>query len=462
MCHHSSMSNWLADGRALGDSLRRFSFIAVAGGDRQATAEVALGIAEAQSAHRRVVLGDLLGDAERYAAMRDEDDAHGIVEALDFGISLSRVTRPVAGNARLHFAPTGSLLPDYRDFLAHARWRQIAGSFAEAGDLLIVAVPIDAPGLEDFVHRSDGLILVDSMAPARIDTDRVIATIRERRPSIPVFIPPHGAVMVDNPPSRVTPVGMAAQGPAGPPPQRPSRASIGAEAMNQRPTGVFTAFAKPVGLGAGLSILGAVLIFWLVSRPFDRTKPPVISGTQTVVRTPDGPTIAGQPAEADPADSAGAAYAVQIMAANTQAGAILKLQENSGSLPAATYSPVEIAGRTWFKVLAGAYATRAGADSLLTSLRASGLLDSLSPGEVVRVPYAVRVDSVRRSETVDDLLTSLRTGRQLPVYALEQEGGWVWIVAGAFETRSAADAYAEKIRAGGQPAMLVLRQGRMF
>ena len=130
-------------------------------------------------------------------------------------------------------------------------------------------------------------------------------------------------------------------------------------------------------------------------------------------------------------------------------------------MPAVTYAPVEKSGQPWFEVLTGAFTTRGGADSLLTSLRSEGRLDSITPGVVVRVPYAVLIDSVRQSTTINELLASLRM-RQLPVYALAQRNGWVWVVAGAFETRAQADSYSEKIRASGQPADVVLRQGRMF
>jgi len=44
-----TMSHWLAEGRKLGASLRRFTCIVVAGPDADATADVALGIAEAQA-----------------------------------------------------------------------------------------------------------------------------------------------------------------------------------------------------------------------------------------------------------------------------------------------------------------------------------------------------------------------------------------------------------------------------
>jgi hypothetical protein len=116
------MSRWLAEGRVLGKSLRRYHGIVVAGSDPDATAEVALGIAEVQANERKVILGDLMSNAARFGALVADEDPHGIVEAFDFGISVGRVARPVAGNSNLHFIPTGNTAPDYGELLAHPRW----------------------------------------------------------------------------------------------------------------------------------------------------------------------------------------------------------------------------------------------------------------------------------------------------------------------------------------------------
>jgi hypothetical protein len=253
------------------------------------------------------------------------------------------------------------------------------------------------------------------------------------------------------------------------PQQAPQTAPGPAPSINRpstsasRPTGVFQAFAKPAGYGAGLSILAAFIVFWLWNQPFGDNEPRkgVTTAPLPVVTAPISRRVASDPNQANPADSGGSVYAVRLLSANTQAGAILKLQEYGSSMPAATYAPVEKSGTTWFEVLTGAFTTRGGADSLLTSLRSTGSLDSLSPGVVVRVPYAVLIDSVRQTATVDDLVVSLRM-RSLPVYALAQRNGWVWVLAGAFETRAQADLFCERIRASGQPADVVLRKGRTF
>ena len=449
------MSRWLAEGRTLGQSLRRFHAVVVAGSDPDTTAEVALGIAETQSAERKVILCDLSNNP-RFIV---DDDPHGIVDAFDYGISLGRVSRSVEGNANLHLVPTGNLAPDFAELLAHPRWSRLFTAFTESNHLLVVAVPIAAQGVDDLVHQLDGLILVDSLAPARVEASKVIANVV--LPPIPL---PRLSQVTPAEPRAATPrpVRAAAAAPTRPP-IRPSVAAP--KPAPRRQTTVMQAFAKPAGYGAGLSILAAVIVFWLLNQPFGDTEPragipgplPRVLGSQPVESAPKPP----DPNQLNPADSGAAVYSVRMLSANTQRAAILRMQEFGESTPATTFAPVEKSGRPWFEVLSGAYTTRGGADSLLTSLRAEGRLDSISPGVVVRVPYAVLIDSVRGSALTPDLLANLRL-RQLPVYALEQRNGWVWIVAGAFETRAQAEAYAETIRARGQPADVVLRQGRMF
>jgi hypothetical protein len=112
-------------------------------------------------------------------------------------------------------------------------------------------------------------------------------------------------------------------------------------------------------------------------------------------------------------------------------------------------------------VLAGAYTTRGGADSLLTSLRASRQLDS-TDGVVVRVPYALRIGVMKDSTNVGDYLASIRVGRNMPAYALYQRDRSVWIMVGAFENSSQADMYAQTLRLIGLEPQLVLRQGRTY
>jgi cell division septation protein DedD len=213
-----------------------------------------------------------------------------------------------------------------------------------------------------------------------------------------------------------------------------------------------------VVVGALLTLVLALFIYWLAERKAAEPDTPLVAGAEQAAARPlSGPPNPNLP---DPADSGGAVYAVLIASANTQTAAILKLQDQRLKLPASTYAPVSIQGTTWFNVLAGAFQASGDAESMLASLRGSGVLDS-TEGVVVRVPFSVRIDSVPTA-TVDDYLAQLRVGRSLPAYPLMQKNGWVWIMVGAFESESQADHYAETLRAVGLTPQVVRRKGRTF
>ena len=77
--------DWEAAGRSLGESLNLHHAVVVAGHDPTQTGQVAVGIARAQSAHRRVTLGDLFADSPPIRALVRDDDAHGLVDAIEYG-----------------------------------------------------------------------------------------------------------------------------------------------------------------------------------------------------------------------------------------------------------------------------------------------------------------------------------------------------------------------------------------
>ena len=120
------MSRWLAEGRTLGASLRRFHAIVVAGSEPDAVADVALGVAEAQCLERKVILGDLTGNNARFASLGGDEDPHGLVDAFDYGISLDRVSRAVAaGNRRRNTGTTANNTPSDTLTPPEARWRKM-------------------------------------------------------------------------------------------------------------------------------------------------------------------------------------------------------------------------------------------------------------------------------------------------------------------------------------------------
>jgi hypothetical protein len=230
-------------------------------------------------------------------------------------------------------------------------------------------------------------------------------------------------------------------------------------------------------LTVGLAGAGA----WLAYRPMaegprrstraapDTTKglaKVIATGPDTAIRDSGGDSTASAATASasvvkNPADStSGAPFAVELVAANTQAGAILKLQQESKNLPAATFAPVLIQGARWFKVTGGAYATRAGADSLLLDLRRRRVLGD-SSGSVVRLPFAFLIESGLKTTAVTGML-AMYADRGLPVYALRQTDGTAWLLAGAFESLEQSSLYVESLRASGIMPVLVYRKGRMF
>jgi hypothetical protein len=161
--------------------------------------------------------------------------------------------------------------------------------------------------------------------------------------------------------------------------------------------------------GIALLSLLVILVGWLAYRPLAGGPAHLGPKPDTVNHRVIPAPIAVQPATpadgidtvaidtpylvANPSDStSAAAFGVELVAANTQSGAILKLQQDGNNVPTETFSPAQVQGATWYKVVSGAYTTRAQADSLLRALRQRKLLDR-SSGTIVRLPFAFLIDS---------------------------------------------------------------------
>jgi hypothetical protein len=114
----------------------------------------------------------------------------------------------------------------------------------------------------------------------------------------------------------------------------------------------------------------------------------------------------------------------------------------------------------WFKVIAGAFSSRADADTLLAGLRRRKLLEPAS-GTVVRMPLAFLIDSAVPATAVAGMVATY-ADRGQPVYALRQPNGTAWLLVGAFESLGQSALYAESLRASGITPVLVYRKGRMF
>lgn len=461
--------NWTQEGREVGVTLDACHAVVVVGLDPVATAEVALGIARVQAQHRRVAVADMFGDAPPLQALVPGDDPHGLVDSFLFGVSLNRIAYQVPGAGELFVMPSGTAPLDYEELFPSPRWRKLAAGFGEMGALLLICAPADAPQVRALVDVTDGAVLVGDTVPPDLPVAMSLAWLRARRPS-------QSAVSIALPPAQGLPAGVIA--PVAPTAWRRVAAP-----------------AAGVVLAAGLAFLG----FWFASRPFasDARKPgtpapakatsPATAaagaGTlsaDTLGPRPDAPPVdiavrdslmrdslmrpATAPSDsfpqlavANPLDSASAsAYAVFLGETSTKSGAMLLMEQRFKRMPVPTYG---IKPRSLFYLLyTGAFPTRAGADSLLLSLRSRRTLDAAG-GSVALVPFAFLVQGDVQAADAATRVNRYRAAGH-PVYALRQADGTMHLYFGAYATPQQAALAIPALRVAKLRPTLVYRVGR--
>lgn len=448
--------------------------IVVVGADAIATAQVALGIGRVQGERRRVAVADLLGESPPLQSLVHGDDPHGIVDSFMYGVSLNRIAYPVDGAGELFVMPSGTEPIDYEDLFVNSRWRRLAAGFREVGALLILAAPADAPHLRQLVDYTDGAVLVGDEVPGELPVSQALAWARSRR---------HAPLTLAADPAYDTPADAA------PVPYRPTPIEV-----NLVPARPARRRMAP-GIGGVLITLLLVLTgFWFARRPFASDGKPwhgVAPGTPAAAKATGGTlqldsvTSAEQAARdsalrdsaaraaalavlpdsfpmlapANPADSARAsAFAVILENTNGLTGAIVDMRSKYSSVPAASYA-LDLRTR-YYKLVAGAFQTRAGADSLLTQLRSRKVL-AVGFGAVVFLPYAFLVDTnVAAADAAPRLARA--AGKALPIYALRQADGTVNFYFGAYENPQEASLAVPAARRAGLAPTLVYRMGRVF
>ena len=435
----------VAEGLRVGASLDATNLVLVLGDDPRSTALAALGVARAQSGHRRVALGDLLGDAEPIQQLLGNDDPHGLADSFVYGVSLNKIAHAVPQYGDLYVLPSGSEVPAYEDIFTNTRWKRLAAGFRETGALLVVAAPATAARVADVVDLADGALIVGDVDPSGMDPSKLLGRVRSASApnAVPAIVAPAdgGVKFADTP--------------------QPWWKRLPVPAV-------------PAVIGVVLAIGLAGLGIWLAARPLASGHEPLsvqrrrtASAAGTVPSTLDSlhPDSASASAAtllvpANPADSLGAAsFAVVIARFNTLSGAQAWLQSQARDLPSPTFAPQLIRGETWYRALAGSFPARAQADSLLAVLSTKGL-SRLDSTNVVRAPLAFLVDSVK-AEAVPGMLKYF-ADRGQPVYALRQTDGSARLYAGAFESPQQASLYVDAIRTSGIRPVLVYRIGRVY
>lgn len=447
--------DWNEEGRRIGATLDAFHAIVVVGTDPVATAETALGIARVQAVHRRVALGDLIGEAPPIQALVRGDDPHGLVDSFLYGVSLSKIAQQVPDSGELFVMPTGTGPVDYEELFGQDRWRRLIAGFREVGALLILAAPADAPMVHALVDVSDGAVIVGDVVPPEVSVAQSLAWVRPRRGAVAPVVPAdeRSAPSADSAPTDIPVVR-----------KEPSRAP------------------RLVGVVLALLVL-AGLAYWGIGE-FSRRRAVRRAAADSAaavaaarVRATDSiarirrdsmarDSIARLGADsfpvyspANPRDSAAAVgYSILLSKYNTKSGAILDLFGRFARLPASTYG-METPSR-FYLLLAGAFPSRAAAESLLVRLRVQGTL-ARDFGSVDRYPLAFLVDSAVGPREAPGRLNRYHA-RGLPVYGLRQPNGMVRLYYGAYANPEQASLAVPQVREAGMRPLLMYRTGRAF
>lgn len=422
---------WEDAGRQIASLLGSYSAVVVTSSDSVAAAHVALGIARAEATHRRVVVGDLVGDIPSLRSLVRDEDPHGITDSFLYGVSLNKIGYAVEGAENLYIMPTGTDPLIDEEIFRSARWTKLAAGFGEAGALLLLVAPSDSRGLGDLIDQIDGAVLVkDADLPA---APSALLLARVASPTPTLKIPLH----------RIT-----------------ARAASWKQHRWFYPVLGVIVFVLIASLGLAL----------MLARVGQVARPPApVAAKPVPAPTPPPPRPAPEtlhvapPANVNDSASA-AAFTVEMLVANTAEGANLFVRKNGAALRAAAVSPVpiDLERTTWYRVTAGAYTRKYQADSLLFALRKSGVLTD-SAGSVTSTPLALVVDSVPSQGGIVDALHAAvekYTVRGLSVYALMQDDGGALIYAGAFARADQSAGLVRTLRGAGLNPVLVYRTGR--
>jgi hypothetical protein len=448
--------DWSEEGRRIGATLDAFHAIVVVGTDPEATAEAALGIARVQAVHRRVAIGDLLGEAPPIQALVRGDDPHGLVDSFEYGVSLSKIAQRVPESGELFVMPTGTGPVDYEELFGSDRWRRLIAGFRKEGALLILAAPADAPMVHALVDVSDGAVIVGDVVPPEVSVAQSLAWVRPRRGGATAA----AADDAPDPAPDETPAVVAAGRDSGGSPRwiggvlallvLAALAYWGATAYSQR-RAVQQAVADSAAREAAVRVR--------ITDSIARVRRDSIA-RDSAARSGGG-AVDSFPvlSPVNPVDSAGAVgYSILLSKYNTKSGAILDLFGRFARLPAATYG-MESPSR-FYLLLAGAFPSRASAESLLVRLRGQGTL-ARDFGSVDLYPLAFLVDSAVTAREAPGRLTRYHA-RGLPVYGLRQPNGSVRLYFGAYGNAEQASLAVPQVRDAGMRPLLVYRIGRVF
>lgn len=410
---------WEAAGSRVSASVAPHSAVAVVGDDPAATGAVALGIARLHARTRKVYLLDLLGDGQGVVSREDAEVHPGVSDMVHFGVSLARAARPHGERPNVFLVGGGAESPLAVDILTNRWWDVIVEQIRRAHALLLVIAPARVPAMGQMVMHLDGIILVgeaDSPNPAA-------ALLAEVRTETALHTPTSAKA-----------IRLSARATA------PSRGRWG----------------LPI---AAVLVLGAAAAF---TAP--RWRPLLgLAGIATASAPDTAIAPAPQPAPPAPTEVVVAAneasFSVELLMTASSQDAADYVARSADSLPAITYSTVLVGADTtrWYRLVSGAFADSAAADSYLGTLRSNGRLTT-GAGAVARTPFALLLDSAS-SDAIAQVRVSAFRGRGIPAYLL-RDSSQVWrVYAGAFPTEGDARLLKQQLDSLNIQSALVMRAG---
>lgn len=427
-------ARWAAEGARVAPALEDVSAALVIGRDAAAAALVAIGLARAQPLERRTAIGDL---AQGAGPLR-VDGAPGLLECIQDGLPVSEVARPLGDDRRVFLLPSGPPSADHALLFASPRWPRLIAGFREMDALLLLVATADAPGLAALIAEVDGVVAVDLPAAATRGWP-ILAAVDRPEDELPPITP------------RV---------PARLPARLPARAVRSGGSGRWR----LAAVVATAGVVLAAGVTGVVLAMRGARAPATLAPP----GDRAAISAP----VAGPPETPDtltlgaivnPSESAIASFfTIELVAANTPAGANSLLAMRGLRLPAPTLAPVLLGSdeRPWYRALTGAWRDRAEAEAFLGSLRDRGLVRP-NVGRVLRAPYALLLASGIRTSEVPAALAGWAE-RGISAYALLQVDGRARLYVGAFETADQSVLLASSLRDLGVAPRVAFRTGRTF
>lgn len=396
------------------------------GEDRAWAAHIAWELARAACGTRRVALIDAGVDLPALDPGAVTTGQEGLVDAFEFGSSLSHVAREQEPD--LYYIPAGTSPSEPAAIWSHERWQRLQRGFASQGAVLFLFLPWDA--LPQLTVRPDRILLLARDWPAGTPVaERVWGVVRET-PAAPI------------PRARGVQWRTAVTA---------TLAVVAAVAASYwflvRPRGL--EFPSPGPTPEPVAVAN--------SAPAVAVDSPGGGRGEVAVDTSTVPEPASTPTPAPAPDTL--PYTLQIAAFDQMepALALIDTLDEAGYLAYVTPVRVGTPARLWHRVMVGAFTTVADAQAKRAELWDARLVRR-ERGAVLLTPRALEVNTFRSGEKAVAAAAGLREGG-IPGYIVAGPDGVYRLLVGAFQSAGQAEDAASLLLAVGYRGTLVIRIG---